>query len=82
MTELQKLILDALDQLGSMTRHELEVACLISPKGRGGFNTSVNSLFARKLVASDEYQIWVTKEGVFAIEVANMAAERRSPTFA
>lgn len=77
VTKLQKLMLDALDQLGSMTRHELEVACLSPPSSRGGFNTSLARLFDRKLVTTDDYQIYITREGVFAIEEQNMADERR-----
>lgn len=76
MTKLQRLVLDALDQLGDMTDHELEVACLISPNRRGGFRATLRSLFSRGYVTYEEIpdaQIKITKEGVFAIEADNYA---------
>lgn len=75
MTELQKLILDALDQLGTMTEHELRTACLIGKKQYGGFRTSLNRCFVQKWVrAMGPDHIGISKEGVFAIEAANIAA--------
>lgn len=77
MTVLQKFMLDALDQLGAMTEQELATACLIGPKQRGGFRTSLNRLFERKLVDGvDDWQIAITKEGVWAIEAQNLASEQ------
>ncbi len=77
-TELQKLMLDALDMLGSMSVQELETACLINKKRRGGFHTSLQGLFKRRLVAADAYQVRLLPAGVFEIEALNAAAERRS----
>lgn len=74
MTELQKLALDAVDQLGSMTLHELETACLVSASSRGGFRSSLRSLFVRGLFDADECQIHITRRGVHAIEAHNTAA--------
>jgi len=68
MTKLQRIALDALDDLGSMTRHELETACLVGKKGRGGFDTVLRSLFVNKLVAVGRLSIWITPDGIRAIE--------------
>ena len=71
MTALQKLALDALDQLGSMTMHELEVACLISAKQRGGFQASIAPLFRRRLMLKRSGWVLVSGKGVQAIEDEN-----------
>lgn len=70
MTKLHKLMLDAVDQLGAMTEHELATACLVSPKQRGGFRTALTRLYERGLVAGD-HQIEITPEGVWAVEAEN-----------
>ena len=77
-TELQKLALDALDMLGPMTYCELETACLIGPKHRGGFRSSLNWLFERKFVECDECQIRITADGVYEVERVNQTADKRS----
>lgn len=74
MTRLQKLILDALDQLGPLSEHSLATACLISPKQKGGFRSTLNKLFEARLVhAFDFDQIQITREGVGAVEADNIA---------
>lgn len=76
MTRLQKLILDALDQLGPMNEHELQTACLIEPKQRGGFRSTLNMLYADALVEMlNIYQMSITTKGVHAIEADNIAHE-------
>lgn len=77
MTELQKLILDALDQLGAMTRHELETACFIGDAQRGGFTRSLSRLFNQRLVNGAPDRIHVTRDGVWAIEAYNTAKYRK-----
>lgn len=72
-TELQKLALDALDQLGPMTQLELETACLVAPKSVGGFRSSLIRLFERELVALCDSHVLITGAGVRAVEDYNIA---------
>lgn len=68
-------MLDAIDQLGAMTLHELETACLIDPASRGGFRTSLAQLYRRELVQGDCY-VSITPKGVWAVEAENVRQER------
>lgn len=72
------MMLDALDQLGNMNTCELETACLVGPKHRGGFRSSLNRLFQRKLVDANELQIWITAEGVHEVERVNLEIDRKN----
>lgn len=77
MTEFQKLMLDALDMLGAMTQHELETACFVVKRHRGGFVNSLSGLFRKRLVNGSPDRIHITRDGVYAIEAYNIATYRK-----
>lgn len=69
MTDVQKLALDALYQLGPMTAHELAVACHCNVQHRrGGFANTIISLFKHGWAQSHGYQIKISRRGIGAIK--------------
>jgi hypothetical protein len=64
LTELQRLAVDALYNLGPMTESELATACLRDTQHhKGGFVNVVRSLFRLKLINGDDCEVWLTEEG-------------------
>jgi hypothetical protein len=60
---LQTLMLDALAELGPMTGHQLQTACLIEPRQRGGFQSTLVRMFDRGWVEQDDFNIRLSRAG-------------------